>query len=301
MARGRDRGTTLVELMVGIALALIVTVVVSYTFLGSRATYRSQDDSAAMQESARLAIETIARQLRQGGYDLYMLTATNNSLDTRCRLAAGWIVTGAGAGVAVARRLEGANATGFGASDEIAVAFCGSGRLVTRPADGTIVDCRGRPIAADQVGRSSLSVRRLDGTGGLPLVRDALGNARSGLVCDTLDGQPLVPVVLGVEAMQLVYGVDSTADGVIDQWRTAANVAAGDWPNVLAVRASLVIAGNQYSNAAASAATYDHFGGAFAGDAGASVAPAGAEQRRPRRLVEVTVALRNTTDLMSLP
>jgi type IV pilus assembly protein PilW len=44
-----------------------------------------------------------------------------------------------------------------------------------------------------------------------------------------------------VENLQVLYGEDSDADQVADNWRTAGAVA--DWSNVVALRVALLVAG----------------------------------------------------------
>lgn len=67
VVRFRQRGLTLVELMIGIALGLIVILAVVYVFAGSRASYRHQESFSAVQESGRIALEVLARDIRMAG------------------------------------------------------------------------------------------------------------------------------------------------------------------------------------------------------------------------------------------
>lgn len=67
VVRSRQRGLTLVELMIGIALGLIVILAVVYVFAGSRASYRHQESFSAVQESGRIALEVLARDIRMAG------------------------------------------------------------------------------------------------------------------------------------------------------------------------------------------------------------------------------------------
>lgn len=67
MLRSRQRGLTLVELMIGIVLGLLVISAVLYVFAGSRASYRHQESFSAVQESGRIALEVLARDIRMAG------------------------------------------------------------------------------------------------------------------------------------------------------------------------------------------------------------------------------------------
>jgi type IV pilus assembly protein PilW len=61
-------GFGLVELMVAIAIGLIMSLALSYFFLGSQKSSRVHDDSSRMQENARNALDIMGRAIRQAGY-----------------------------------------------------------------------------------------------------------------------------------------------------------------------------------------------------------------------------------------
>lgn len=63
-----EQGFGLVELMVAVAVGLILSLAVSYFFLGSQKTSRVHDDSSRMQENARNALDIMGRAIRQAGY-----------------------------------------------------------------------------------------------------------------------------------------------------------------------------------------------------------------------------------------
>lgn len=66
--RSRHRGFSLIELMIGLVIGLVVIGAVLYTFLGSRLTYKFNDNMGRLQESGRIAIELIAEDLRMTGF-----------------------------------------------------------------------------------------------------------------------------------------------------------------------------------------------------------------------------------------
>lgn len=63
----RQRGLTLVELLVGILLSLLILTAVVYVFAGSRASYRHQESLSSIQESGRIALELLNRDIRIAG------------------------------------------------------------------------------------------------------------------------------------------------------------------------------------------------------------------------------------------
>lgn len=62
------QGFTLVELMIAITLGFIVVGAVGYLYLSARQSFRTTDNMSRMQENARLAIETLSRDVRMAGY-----------------------------------------------------------------------------------------------------------------------------------------------------------------------------------------------------------------------------------------
>ena len=63
-----QRGVTLVEMMVAMALGLLILLAVSSIYIGSRQTFRLQDDNARLQETGRYALEVMGRSIRQAGF-----------------------------------------------------------------------------------------------------------------------------------------------------------------------------------------------------------------------------------------
>jgi type IV pilus assembly protein PilW len=61
-------GLSLVELMVAMAVTLVLVIVVSQAYIGSKNTYRSTDQQAQLYEEGRFALETIGRNIRHAGF-----------------------------------------------------------------------------------------------------------------------------------------------------------------------------------------------------------------------------------------
>lgn len=64
----KSRGFGLVELMVAITISLILLGAVGYVYLGSRQTFRTQDDFSRIQENVRYALDQIGVEVRMAGY-----------------------------------------------------------------------------------------------------------------------------------------------------------------------------------------------------------------------------------------
>lgn len=65
---GRNRGFSMVELMVAMVITLILMAGVSQVFLSSKKSYVIQDTLGRMQENGRYAMEVITTDLRRAGY-----------------------------------------------------------------------------------------------------------------------------------------------------------------------------------------------------------------------------------------
>lgn len=84
--RHRQRGLSLIEIMIALLLGSLVVVAISQVFLASRQSARTLDALAARQENSRYATYLISRDLRMAGYrgclrDLGTVRNTLNSPD----------------------------------------------------------------------------------------------------------------------------------------------------------------------------------------------------------------------------
>lgn len=64
----RHRGFSLVELMIAMTIGFVVLAGIGYLYIESRQSFRSMDNLSRIQESARYALETMARDIRMAGY-----------------------------------------------------------------------------------------------------------------------------------------------------------------------------------------------------------------------------------------
>ena len=67
-AARRARGFSIVELMVAITLALIVTAAVMAAFLGSRSSFMNTSGTAAVSDNGRFALDFLQTAVRSAGY-----------------------------------------------------------------------------------------------------------------------------------------------------------------------------------------------------------------------------------------
>lgn len=82
LLRQSQLGFTLVELMIAVTIGFIVVGAVGYLYLNARQSFRTTDNLSRVQENARLAMETMARDVRMAGYIgcANLKTATLNTI-----------------------------------------------------------------------------------------------------------------------------------------------------------------------------------------------------------------------------
>lgn len=79
--RSRQSGLSIIEVMITLVLGLFIIGGVLYTFLSTRTAYISNDAIARIQEDGRMAMERLAREIRQAGF-----LGCANSLDVAPRI-----------------------------------------------------------------------------------------------------------------------------------------------------------------------------------------------------------------------
>lgn len=73
--KSKEKGFTLVELMIAMAVGGIVMAAVMTSFIAQHRSYVAQDDVIEMQQNARVAMEMLTRDIRSAGYDTNELGA----------------------------------------------------------------------------------------------------------------------------------------------------------------------------------------------------------------------------------
>lgn len=195
-SRASQRGFSIVELMVGMAIGLFLLIGLSQMFLNTRSATRHEENLARMQESGRIAIELLSREIRKVGY-------ISNPIQDR------EIIFPAANGFAAGTALTGTTTT-------ISLRYQGSGDAFTQT-------CQGGPVAATALAQQTLTVAV---SAGLPDLRCA-SSVITGGVAVTSAAQALVP---NVEAINIMAGLDTTGDLQPDQYVDPATVA--DWSQV---------------------------------------------------------------------
>lgn len=323
----RQRGLTLIELLVALVIGLVVAIAAIATLLAGRTGFATVDVTSQMVDRERFAIDTISRVVAQAGFE----DIAADPLITRniaVRLGAdpepdlfGWNDAGytqlTNLQITTASQIADGDRDGKcsvtdtscrNGSDILVVRFQGSGQPT---ADGTMVNCRGQGepgITASNLDRRAANI--------LYTARDA-NTGEPSLYCAYYDlatsawvaGQPLIE---GVESLQFLFGTDNVTantapaassgnDTIVDRWLRADQIKVSgnaaqtreNWRRVRAVRVGMVLRGAPGSAQEMAAATFNPLGATFASSADKGTQLAVGADGRLRRVVSFTVHIRN--------
>ncbi|MFZ3040933.1 MAG: PilW family protein [Thiobacillus sp.] len=256
----RQEGLTLVEIMIALTLGLIVLLAIGSIYIGSRQTYRVQEDNARLQEAGRYALEVVGRSIRQAGSDTEM-TFNPVAVTTTCGTAA------------PCNTIAGTN--NASPTPDIMTVQLYAGRDELSGGVWNTRDCTGGLVPSGTVITNAFDV-----TGGNLRCTGSQGGVQT-LISD-------------VEDFQVVYGIDTTGDQSADRYVAA----PGNWAQVVTARVCVLVrsanngltaAPQRFLNCAGALGTAD----ATVAGVGGGLSDAGAGDLRLRRSFVATYNLRN--------
>ena len=308
MNRHHQHGITLVELMVSMTIGLLVTLAAGTMLVWANNGFAAQADTAAIDDAGRYAIDAIARAARQTAFvNFDRDDAAQNSADGPARLSGldAHSLDSRSAGI------DDPQPPVVDGSDVLALRFAGSGPAPE--GDGSVLSCAGFPVDAEQDGWSIFFI-----------ANNSAGEAELRCKYRGSGKWSADAIVAGVDAFQVLYGVDTDtpADGVANRYVNASAIDALDaaltlsgttaaaraldlrrrthWKRVAAIKVALLLHGRQRARMADAPMRYELFGpgyrGESAADSGTLVDEAFmpmAIRNRYRRLFVSTVLLRN--------
>ncbi|MFV1972117.1 MAG: PilW family protein [Thiohalobacterales bacterium] len=271
----RQRGISLVELMVGLTIGLLLLGGLLQLFTSSKSTYTTLTGISRVQEGGRISIERMKYNLRMAGNigcsNLNALTPNNVSgnafFNNITAVQGSNDLSGGTPGVnpvdgtdtltVTYARPSDTELSGDMTSATADIPINGNPDNLAANAYLLVTDCENADfllasgISASLIAHSSaLSKPYLDNSLVASMqsitysVRDTGRTDRHGNPVLSLFETPLsgaaVEIVNGVEDMQVTYGEDSTGDGAVDAYRDADTVS--NWNNVLSVRVQLLVA-----------------------------------------------------------
>jgi type IV pilus assembly protein PilW len=297
----RQRGLSLVEMMVALAVGLAVVLGAARLLGSASSAYAAQMEAAAVDDGGRYALDLIGRAVRQAAW----IAPADLAADP-AGLPAHLAGLDAHSLNKTTQALEAPLADAVNGSDVLALRFPGAG--AAPGGDGSALSCAGFAHADGEEGWSIFYVAR-NGDGEAELRCKYRG--ASNWSADALVG--------GVDGFQVLYGLDTDTprDFVANRYLNAAAIAAMDaalglgadadalnrhthWKRVVGVRVGLLLHGARPTRQDADARGYDLLGPAYAASS-ASAADAGSSlhessmpaalRLRERRLFTATIAL----------
>ena len=304
----RERGVTITELMVAVAIGTFVTLVAVTVLISAMAHFVAQNEAAMLEDAGRFALAIIERATRQAGYVNLEHEDAAGEADPAARPP---ILGLDSASVSSdTDNLTRPRPAAVNGSDVLALRFAGSGAA---GGDGSATTCAGFSVGAGQDGWSIFYVG--SSTRGEPELRCKYRGANN---------WSAEAVVGGVDSFQVLYGLDTDAlpDGQANRFVKASEITALDanlvldgesdgarerdrmrktwWKRVASIKVSLVLHGALRSRAMGSPAVFDLFGAPYSeavpDDLGAHIEKAGmapALRERQRRTFGATIFLRN--------
>lgn len=223
-------GFTLIELMVGLLISIFIAAVAMTYMVSSSRMLTNQNSEDLIQESARFAFEIMSSTVRLASSNpTTNPNSTTEGISTSPQCTGGVDCNADGVGY----DLDGTTIN----SDRIAVDYVTSNGAT----------CTGDPINTETKLITVFFVEDLDGDGIPSLYCQAYRSQFDTIALDyvTYTAGNALPLIDGVDSLQVQYGVDSDGDNTIDRYSTYANVAAADIPNVRNIRIGLLISSGQ--------------------------------------------------------
>lgn len=315
-AGSRQAGLSLVELMVSMTLGMLVMLAGGALLVSTKSGYSAQNEVTLVEDAGRYALDNISRSVRQAAFE--NLGTEQAPIVTQVEYSANIAGYDARSLKGTAEGLDTLIFKAVNGSDVLAIRFFGSG---PRPnGDGTMVNCAGFSVPAPdsqgdaEEGRGwSIYYVAEDSTGEPELYCKYRGDS----------GWTSQAIARGVESFQVLYGVDTDGDGVMNRLCTATEIDALDdklslvgvnaiersrdrvrktyWKKVVLVKIGLLIRGARKARSDAQNIRYDLFGTDYAVDhAGIDIGTSIEEAKlgkgaknRIRRIFSSTVQLRN--------
>lgn len=330
--RAFNRGLTLVELLVAMAVSLLVVLAAVAALIASRRGATTVDVAGQLRDNGRFATETIQRLAVQTGFEdmqyavlPYMTTIGSYASANRVNNDAG----GSGIEITSLRpNLLGYNNAVPSSTDPLNVSQAHASGFAGRGSDTIIFQyqpVKGNPSDAD--GGVNADGSMIDCAGNAPVVSASDRNDRIASILyvgPDKQGEPSLmcmtkgaggtytstPLIRGVESFQVLYGVDNVDANAIPQGdvstvpngylRADQLIVPGDenatytnWRRVRSLRIGLVLRGPAGSAQETASQTYYPLGSASYSGTGDQGAKFTVNDNRLRQVVTFTVLLRN--------
>lgn len=261
--RKSQQGVTLIEMMIAMVVSLVLIAGVGTIYMSSKRNYQARDQFSMMDENARVALNSLKKHLEHAGYAsngvfpaAHPFVVDNQPPATSCNDDTD-VYPNAGRTYYLTQN-NAIPASGVNVQDDgVAIAFLSDDTLFTDCSNGAVPSgCRlGRsPSAQASLVYNSFSLDRV-GAG----ESNSVGDLIPTLYCSGSASSSKQMIAQGIERMELLYGVDSDADGSVEQYLTANNVGA-NWPSVISIKVGLLVKSLEPVLQGTESRTYDVLG-----------------------------------------
>ncbi|MGN6701861.1 MAG: PilW family protein [Burkholderiaceae bacterium] len=242
----RLKGFSLIELMIAMVISLVLVVVASYSYLGTRQNYRSNDQQSNLYEEAHFALGLIGANINSAGYSPAVEPFEPGVIDFKT--VAPDPIGGCDNGFDQTSYACPASSTPD-AADALHVKYLTDDpSLRNNRALGVGVDCTGAAATA-------VTMSGVDGNYNVYLVdnwfflssrdyvRDGQTRTMYELSCKGNGSAGSQPLLRDIRDLQLLYGVaQANSDQAVDRLLTAAEVSAQDiWAKVISVQVCMLM------------------------------------------------------------
>lgn len=266
-----ERGVTLVELMIALAIGLLIVLVVTSAYMSGIGSQRAQTDITRLEESARFGFDLLARSIRRAGYrDVFRSSPpTPFCADKRVAFSSAGTAIRASNDDTTVDLGGGVSANVLNKSDTIRVRYYGEDNPATPGTpDGAVLDCLGNAVGRNTLVQDTIYV-----------AADAANGNEPSLFCNT-DNPAANPknmaLIPGIESMQLLYA-DENVDETLPKRYLPPDPDKLDKDRqengMGGLVISFIVRTREPTGSDRSAKTFSHFGKAYAGEP--PVAPAG--------------------------
>jgi type IV pilus assembly protein PilW len=209
-----QQGMTLVELMVSMLVGVVLLGGVVAVYVGSKQSYGARGGMSALQENGRVAIKRLQRGVLGAGYPMNAEIAPIVNDAGQVTAASNLTVSADHAnGVTGRKDASGANVDKPN-GDTLTVSFMPFGTYTQ--------DCLGQTGTVEELIVNNYFVQN------------------GQLMCRGSGNSVAQPIAEAVDNMQVLYGIDTDADGFTNQYLKADDMA-GDWSKVVSIQVALLI------------------------------------------------------------
>ena len=234
----RQRGLSLIELMVSLVIGLVVVGAVLAAYVGSGTSSRHTQALTQITEDASVAMNVIRAQLSMAGYSRPLSVSASNQFT---RAYGGPALYGCDSAFrGMANPIDALDCdSARSASDSIAMAFeadsGANGNSVT--SGGIPLDCLGNALPRSGVPPDDyyLSYSRF-------YVDQPAGASARGLYCLGPGNASAQALVENIERMEILYGVAAVDGSQVLRYVQASELARSDFARVVSVRLCVVVA-----------------------------------------------------------